>query len=263
MRLTRRTLLAGIAVALPAGGAAAGRPDGDERERLEAFLRLKADLSGRAVAIYYTADIFLLAPTGTLPLVARAEGLSWNRVVRRGDAFELQQIDTGLYRSPATEEPLSSLAIESGGKALPVKPYRNSSSYTATTRSLTAPSLAARPDARLDLDRHGPIETDDQVWAHEDLQVAFGSTGRRVAQLTTYAGPAAALRDPTVTSVPATSFSAMVTDTRPLVPALEPPRPALWRLVGRKLAGADRAPPRFRAWLAATHPDLLTEPRFG
>lgn len=263
MILDRRTLLAGFSVSLlaapPSGAQGGARPAASAQ--IETLLRMKADLSGRPTPIYYQSEIFLLTPTGTLPLLARAEGLAWNRVVRQGRGYLVQQIDTGRYLDAASGAILGELLVPGAAKPHPVRPYRTTNNYVADDGKLIVPALRNK-NARLDHALGLPVPVGDMVTAYEDLQVEMKDPDRRVAQLTTYVASAAALGDQSLTSVPASFFSAMVTDTRPLVRELPQPLPSLWRLSGAKLGSPNGAPPAFLAWLKGTHPDLMREPAF-
>jgi hypothetical protein len=263
MLVDRRTVLAGFSTSVLAGTAigASRKPGASGTAELETLLRMKADLSGRPTPIYYQSEIFLLTPSTTLPMLARAEGLAWNRVSRRGRGFLVQQVDTGRYLDPSTGEVLTELLVPGTTGAHSVRAYRTSNSYVAEDGKLIVPALrnaGARVDHVLGL----PVPIGDVVTAYEDLQVELKKPDRRVSQLTTYVAAAAALADRSLTSVPSSFFSAMVTDTRPLVRDLPQAFPSLWRLAGAKVASPSLAPPIFLDWLKRTHPDLLKEPAF-
>jgi hypothetical protein len=260
----RRSVLLGLTVAAASPLVAAAGPD----EALRLFVRLKAALSGKPVALAYRADLFLTSPDAVMPLVARVEGLSWTRAIDLGgDRWEFRQIDAGCYLDALTGARLRSVAAPDGTRSR-VKDYRTPGTFVATPDALEAPRLAGRTDVTLALARRGPDPIGDVLVATEDLQTTFGGGAdgrvdqpgrirRRVSQFSTFTGPLASLG---ADSIPAVAHAIILTDTRPWLPELAAPLPVMWRMVGHKLPGAAAAPASIRAWLAAEHPDLLEPP---
>lgn len=284
--LSRRHAIVGIpsvaaTIAFDFGGArGAGDLQLSKDEQLEAFIRLKADLSGEPVGIYYQADLFWYQADKVMPILARCEGYSWNNVTKRSDgAYDVKLHEVGYYLDRRTGDVLSEITLSATNRSHKVEPHFTSkSSYVLGSEELTVPAFADRSDVTLDLQIRPAVSLEDTLIVHEDLQSEFIPTRtgrierddgsavdenagtRRVSQLTSFTGNLEQALDPAATYVPATSSSMMFSDTGIFIFDLEEPLPVAWRLFGQKVRTPANVSSSFKDLVDREYSSFWTNP---
>jgi|GEM_PF-2113549 len=263
-----------------AGALDVGRLRLSSAEQLEAFVKLKADLSGEPIGIHYQADVFLFRSNRMMPVLLRCEGYSWNSITKGSDgSYEAKLHEVGFYLNPKTGDVQTEMILPTTNRSHAVEPHFTSkSSYILSPDTIKVPAFADRTDVRLDLQVRPPVSIDDTLIVHEDLQsefiptktgrierddgseVAEGAEPRRVSQLTSFSGDLGLALDPNVTYVPAGSSSMMFSDTGIFIFDLEKPLPVVWRLFGRKVRTHTNVSSGFRSLVDREYPKFWTSP---
>jgi hypothetical protein len=277
--MNRRTHLWSLATAAIGLLSASGRPATakpmnllEPRDKLEAYLRLRARADGKPVYYSYRGTIFGKRDGETAVPLFAVEGFSMMRATRLDDAHvSFANVEAGYYCDLHTGAVLTRWTNPLNGLETTVKHYR-SWQYSTVSADTVTPKME-KPVPGIDYKGTVPpaLILGDRVWMNEDLIVRIPNRPKdsfadpleyvgpavTATSLATWCGLLADVQNPRLAFVPSTLSYQTLGSWPSFLRMGTQPGLISWRMAGVKLASVDGVPDALRQRVLADYPDFL------
>ncbi|MEU8249679.1 DUF1838 family protein [Nonomuraea sp. NPDC048916] len=221
------------------------------------LVRIRADLAGAEVAVWWTGDVYAWLPGDGPHHLFGFEGVNVARAVAGGDGYRLLARETARYLDPATRETLETWDNRYSGERVRVLHVWNDPVNLRWPAGLAAPTTRVGENV--------VVNTDVLLAYPSPLPVAeFPANSAddtyRAMELFQFFARAADFDDPAVGNVPCVLSWTRVAPWLPWMRMADRPGALVYHCRGAKAAGWGDVPARLRAFVEERAPHFAHAP---